>query len=242
MKALKVIALATLAACSMGANASIIDSSLFVEGDNRATLDTDTGLEWLKLSETKGYSYNEILQEIAYGGEFSGWRLPTYEEAIGYVSTVLNSTGYSNISTSGTHDGVANPHINQVRSILADVGATLGSTSTMYWGSATGVTGLYYNNDGDLKYLYAYTNGKHTQSGHIFYNYTDSQKKDVGNDVKGFFLVSDGGDTLSSTLNPEININNPNAPINDVPTPLIGAFGILALLAAGRKKVKQTEL
>ncbi len=242
MKALKMITLATLAACSMGVNASIIDSSLFVEGDKRATLDTDTGLEWLKLSETKGYSYNEILQEIAYGGEFSGWRLPTYEEAIGYVAAVLNSTGHNNINTSINHDGVSDPHISQVRSILADVGATLGSTSTMYSGAATGVTGLYYNNDGDLKYVYAYTNGIHTKSGNIFYNYTDSQKKDVGNDVKGFFLVSDGGDTLSSTLNPEININNPNAPINDVPTPLIGAFGILALLAAGRKKVKQTEL
>lgn len=235
MKALKIIALATAVTCSMGANASIIDSSLFVEGDKRATLDTDTGLEWLKLSETKGFSYNEILQEIAYGGEFSGWRLPTYEEAIGYTSAVINSTGYRNISTSGTHDGVSNPHINQVLSILADVGATLGSTSTMYWGSATGVTGLYYNNDGDLKYLNAYTNGKHIYSGQIFYNYTTSQNKDTVSDTKSFFLVSDGGVTLSSKLNPELNINNPSAPINDVPVPLIGAFGLLGLLAMGRK-------
>lgn len=238
MKALKIIALATAVTCSMGANASIIDSSLFVEGDKRATLDTDTGLEWLKLSETKGFSYNEILQEIAYGGEFSGWRLPTYEEAIGYTSAVINSTGY-NININGESGAVVNPHINQVRSILADVGATLGSTSTMYWGTETGVTGLYYNNEGDLKYLYAYTNGIHTKSGYIFYNYSASQGKDTGSDTKAFFLVSDGGDTLSSKLNPEININNPNAPINDVPTPLIGALGMLALLAAGRKRLNK---
>jgi hypothetical protein len=239
MKALKIIALATAVTCSMGANASIIDSSLFVEGDNRATLDTDTGLEWLKLSETKGFSYNEILQEIAYGGEFSGWRLPTYEEAIGYTSAVIDSTGYNNINTNGESDSVVSPHINQVRSILADVGATLGSTSTMYSGSATGVTGLYYNNEGDLKYLRSYTNGIHTKSGYIFYNFSFSQDKDTGNDTKAFFLVSDGGDTLSSKLNPEININNPNALINDVPTPLIGAFGMLALLAAGRKRLNK---
>ena len=74
MKAVKIIALATAVTCSMGANASIIDSSLFVEGDNRATLDTDTGLEWLTLSETKGFSSNEILHEIAYGGEIGCWK------------------------------------------------------------------------------------------------------------------------------------------------------------------------
>lgn len=54
----------------------------------------------------------------------------------------------------------------------------------------------------------------------------------------GVFLVSDGGTTLSSTTNTDININNPNAPVNsqseDVNSPAPGLLAGLCLLMALR--------
>jgi hypothetical protein len=47
----------------------------------------------------------------------------------------------------------------------------------------------------------------------------------------GVFLVSDGGTTLSSIENPSLNINNANAPINQVPLPT--TLGLLGLAVSG---------
>ena len=49
-----------------------------------------------------------------------------------------------------------------------------------------------------------------------------------------WWLVSDGGVSLSSINNPEININNPDASINDVSAPVyFGAFTFAMLGFAG---------
>lgn len=57
------------------------------------------------------------------------------------------------------------------------------------------------------------------------------------------FLVSDGGTRLSSFNNPMLNINNPKAPVNQVPdaladVPVQAGFGLLGLLMAfgGRRR------
>jgi len=58
----------------------------------------------------------------------------------------------------------------------------------------------------------------------------------LGNDLYGRWLVNDGGVSLSSINNPELNIKNPDAPINDVSVPFFFAalffalFGFLVLV------------
>jgi len=49
-------------------------------GTDTSTLDTQTGLHWLDLTLSTGLSHTEILQQIASGGTFEGYRLATEAE------------------------------------------------------------------------------------------------------------------------------------------------------------------
>ena len=53
-------------------------------GPNTATLDTSTGLSWLDLTLTTGYSYDELLTEAASGGAFAGFGLATQDEVLAF--------------------------------------------------------------------------------------------------------------------------------------------------------------
>ncbi|MGB5749962.1 MAG: hypothetical protein WBM69_23495 [Desulfobacterales bacterium] len=51
-------------------------------GPNTITYDTETGLEWLDVTVSTPYSYDEILIEIEPGGAFDGYRLATTDEIL----------------------------------------------------------------------------------------------------------------------------------------------------------------
>ena len=70
------LAAALMIAASLPSQAELISSDYLSEGDSLAALDTETGLEWLSLSETNGMSINDALDAIN-GGKLDGWRLPT---------------------------------------------------------------------------------------------------------------------------------------------------------------------
>lgn len=51
-------------------------------GYDTITYDTETGLEWLDVTLSTLYSYDEILTELEHGGTFDGYRLATADEII----------------------------------------------------------------------------------------------------------------------------------------------------------------
>ncbi len=69
---------------SLSANAAIIDMDTI-------TRDTDSGLDWLDLSETTGRSAYDISNSLGEGQEFEGWRFATSTE----VSTLWANLGLS---------------------------------------------------------------------------------------------------------------------------------------------------
>lgn len=66
------------------ASAALVESDWLVAGDNKLTIDTNSGLEWLDLTESTGFSMNQIL---AGAGGFldMGFRYATTSE----VSTLF---------------------------------------------------------------------------------------------------------------------------------------------------------
>jgi|GEM_PF-3276734 len=81
MRLFKHLAIATtFILTSLTAQAGMISSDWKTAGDNKISIDTSTGLEWLKITETRGYNFTTIQEQLGAGGLFEGFRLPTETE------------------------------------------------------------------------------------------------------------------------------------------------------------------
>ena len=65
---------------STSSNAVLIEQDLSVTGDGLITFDDSTQLQWLDLSVTSNWSYNDVTAELSVGGLFEGWRYATVSE------------------------------------------------------------------------------------------------------------------------------------------------------------------
>lgn len=203
----------TFSAFSMQVNASLIPTDWKNAGDALATLDTDTGLEWLDLSLTARDSLETLASRLS--SDLAGWRMATQSE-VDRLHLNYDSTLYS---TKVEYIGTTNTKMNPWRSLFGITGS----------GSAS--MGVYQRDDGQWGVVGAYRTGLPrwlTMGGSM--NLSEMQYSI--NVWSGYFLVSDGGTTLSSQLNPTLNANNPNAPVNQSPSDVSihASFGLLGLL------------
>ncbi len=80
--------------------ATLISVDLYSSHDGLITRDTDTGLEWLDLTSTVNYSYNDMLTELGSGGAFEGFRYATVADIDNLqLSAGLPSGLFSSAST-----------------------------------------------------------------------------------------------------------------------------------------------
>ena len=56
---------------SLTTHAAIIDLGTI-------TRDTDAGLDWLDVTESRGLSYNDVTAQLGAGGTYDGWRYDTF--------------------------------------------------------------------------------------------------------------------------------------------------------------------
>jgi hypothetical protein len=71
--------------------ASIIQYDWETTGDISIVYDDETNLEWLKLTQTVGESYNYIESQFEVGGEYEGFRFAGLND----VETLINNAGSS---------------------------------------------------------------------------------------------------------------------------------------------------
>ncbi|MFN3709485.1 MAG: hypothetical protein ACK4GU_04420 [Alishewanella aestuarii] len=221
----KLLVIATLAAglISTQANAEFIHTDWIVTGDKKVTLDTTTGLEWLKLDYSRRSatltSYDTKIQE---GGVLFGWRQATQDE----VESLMLSF-FSWLTPQSTHNSAVN------KIPYSDYAAR--DAFLTFFGRSASIDhhysyGAYKDETGAMRVAgVSRWNGGSVAFDSIFQN--DGY-------VSGWY-VSDGGLTLSSINDPMINIANPNAPINmaDVSAPAgLAAAGALMLILGARRK------
>lgn len=206
----------TVAAFSLSAQAALVPTDWKVAGDKNAVLDTESGIEWLRLEHTQGKSIESILPSLLAGQAFAGWRLPTQSEVIALITRQFGESVLS-IPQSTSNSSLTNKgfDIQAVRNFSLAMGGG-------YWG-----TGGYFYSGGYFKR----DDGQQGRAGFIVYNGSTAGNNNgwyfnptttktatiTGTSYYSVYLVSDGGLTLSSINDPSININNPNAPINTNP-------------------------
>jgi hypothetical protein len=81
--------LALAAWASQSAQAAFIQTSDPRFGVDSGVLDTNTGLEWLKVTFSQGLSANQVSPQLGLGGVFSGFRYATRSEFSGLINEVF---------------------------------------------------------------------------------------------------------------------------------------------------------
>lgn len=110
-----------LLSASMGANAAIIDQGIH-------TLDTDTNLLWLDMSETYGISFADVASALVPGEAFDAYRLATNAE----VTTLIGNFGLPNATAAavGLLDGSNEAAWLNMRTLMGS--AMLGPAEVIY--------------------------------------------------------------------------------------------------------------
>lgn len=217
-------------------------------GDQQALVDTETGIEWLRLPNTKGMSMYQVKQLL--GTQFKGWRLPTGAE----VEQMMDNyyTQPLNVGQTVFSRNMNIPLIQQWTTLFGTTSYFLNSgaeTAQAY--------GMYYEDPNpynlQIRMAGAYhqhswtAQGQHSYVSTFYEDYTsvDYRETYVSTSM-AVFLVSDGGVTYSSLQDPSINAMNPNAPVNNpvaepADVPVSGTLGGLLLMLglAGARRTKK---
>tara|TARA_Y100000310_G_scaffold340989_2_gene438669 strand:- start:8641 stop:9327 length:687 start_codon:yes stop_codon:yes gene_type:complete len=219
-----VATLLVTAAVSAPAHADFFHTDWKAKGDQLAVVDTDTGLEWLKIDATLGRSYNDIVASL--NDEFSGWRLPTNDEVTDMFNNMLGSPyGSQGVVSSHINSGIAE----EKRAIFREYMSI--ENSSMY----ARVYGWFENGGGSTV-----LGGGGLWDSKFFTHHTySSSQADTGRANTGVYLVSDGGTTYSSINNPSLNNIGwdgvSGAPAS-VSAPFAAVMGLLGLAGLMRRR------
>ncbi len=178
--------------------AEIIDNGRF-------TTDTDTGLDWLDVTETVNMSYNDVIKEMGIGGKFEGFRYATAEEFntfVGhYTDTIITQTKIRQVidSTVNTEKLMAMLGPTQKKVVRAHgIDVNNEFFNQHFARMLNSVVGITVTGYGDNDYVYiGYSMIAKTQDfgTHIWYYSIANINKYVGHDQAnpeaGSFLVRD---------------------------------------------------
>lgn len=120
----KTLALASLT-LSLSANAAIIDNGTY-------TTDTDTGFDWLDLTETAYNSFDDVTNRIGLFGDLhaGGWAFATGAQ----FDTLMENFGAASMTCSNGYQfcGLSTANNNIVTSVLGLFGDISGGTKDVY--------------------------------------------------------------------------------------------------------------
>jgi hypothetical protein len=218
---------------TLSAQAEFLSTDWKVAGDSKATLDTESGLEWLKFTQTKTSQYT-IASMDGYtqdGQVFEGWRLPTSNEVTAYLDRLVDFSRAQTWNESNTHLYLT---VNNHDPLISAAAGHLGVVKTSTWDRLSQGVFSYVNESGTQRVTAMELRDKHVfYGGSMVFGGVGSPSMTYKPANSGVFLVSDGGTTLTSINDPSIN----TVP-SDVPVGSMFAFGLLLLAFPRRKMMK----
>ena len=124
-----------------------------VFGFDSITYDTETGFEWLDLTESLNMSFNEVSEQLGTGGDFEGFRYATADE----VGDLFLAAGIPELDVKLTDpDSIA-----VFESFIDLVGITNNPESNKYYSTGITATSCGTTFDGrQLAYIFGYDNNE----------------------------------------------------------------------------------
>tara|TARA_Y100001973_G_C5196080_1_gene334352 strand:+ start:2176 stop:2871 length:696 start_codon:yes stop_codon:yes gene_type:complete len=225
MKLIKLLGMIALLSLTQAAQAELIHSDYKSDGDELASLDVSTGIEWLKLSESNNMSITDA-KNASNGGSLDGWRLPTDNELKGLLSDVF--AGVINFREGVTQYAINYSTYEDAVNTWLDFIGVARTDGTKFW-----AFGFAEDDSGKVDLNGVYVNGN---TAYVYLDFEHALYNDTfKSDGQSVFLVSDGGLTKSSIEDPSRNANNPEAPVN-VSSPFALASLMLLPFALTRRK------
>lgn len=233
---IKLAAIVAITLVSVSANAELVKTDWKTQGDGLATLDTQSGLEWLDVDQTTSLSMNQVIAQL--DTSFSGWRLPSVREVHAFIDRAmpLQSLHRTHENASGGYWAPSDQAIeDEAVAFQSFVGIT---HSDDRYGEYSYVN--YVNDEQEINGLasilfYGVVTGRQNSDNrtHIRIDSKYSDSYDSPSPAYGVFLVSDGGATLTSINNPSINsATNVSSPLSFG----LVTMGLLSLAGLRRKQ------
>ena len=178
-------------------------------GDKLSVLDYQTGIEYLRLSESVGRSIDDVSANFGPGGDFEGWRLATEAEINTFMDAVVSSAGTGAGYTTDGQTANISTSLPEWQDFVRIMGYTytvsdrLHSFGIFYDGAEILNSGVLGYDSGDARFRRSHNDGG-------IDNNTSSSLASAG-----VWVVNDGGVSIESIAYPELNINNPNSPYNN---------------------------
>jgi hypothetical protein len=201
------LTLIALLISATSAHAELVATDWKNTGDGLATLDTATGIEWLDLTQTGNMSINQVESLTGVGGTFEGWRLPTRAEVMQMMRNAF-PTNSAQIQIGSIHflDNAPTVTVQEVNNFRSLLGITVTNSNFEY------TSGIHKNDSGQAySVLFSGVRDRLTNNDITLYITRDAGNDyNISNAKYSVYLVSDGGTTLDSQLDPTINENNIN--------------------------------
>lgn len=210
------IAISLTSILSFSASAELFNTDWLKEGDNLVISDSESSLEFLKLTKTDGLSYQNVVSQLST--TYRGWRVATVFEA---VSLIRSATGLTDWGVSSLKRAVdLEPHYllgmtHMSGGTLAASYFSYGLTSEAANDTNNKMVGIYTYDDARYSEQRNANDAVHLYPGNSSYSTSEASAQ------RGTWLVRDTS-----------NIENVSAPL---------AFSSLALLSFGlarRRKQK----
>lgn len=147
-----------LGVLTLPAQAELLNADWHSPNDRLITQDTETGLEWLDLSQTNGMSIAVVQAHL--DTTFAGWRLPSRSEVTGLMNSALGDEGNTPFKVDQHHAYFGRFERQQLSSVRNQFGDTGGRSYGLYlndqpelggaevlWSGIYGDDWAYHNSD-----------------------------------------------------------------------------------------------
>lgn len=200
----KTLLLTALAAISFSSQAELLKGDWLVEGDNRSLYDTETGLTWLSITETRGLSVSEMRDELANNEIYDGFRYATEDEVFALTIPHMNYNIAQDTGSSGLWTNIGNGATDWFRYMFDSRNKYLHALNYDY------IMYAYFENDESDTYLSHL--GVNCCEWARYVNTHTNLNDTVKDSTSGHFIVKSGAQGLFAAENPEYAASVPLAP------------------------------